>query len=415
MRVAFLTALFPVLSEIPFLNQIVGLLARGHQVDVYADGPQAGGSFHPDVGRLGLQSITHYPLRWPPGRLERWRAAAGVVLAHRGAERRTLLRTLDPSLFWHRAWTLDQLRRTARFLPSRPYDICYCAFGMDAPHALRLRRLGVLGGELVVAFRGADTTKYVARRGPRVYARTFRQARLLLPVCDFLGRRLIELGAPPERVVVHRTGIDLRRWPYRERAPSRDGRLRLVTVGRLVEKKGIEHVLRAVRILVDRGVDVEYRILGDGPRRERLTALAAELGVTNRVTLHGRHGQETVRDGLEGSDVLVAASVTAADGDEEGIPNVLKEAMASGMPVVGTRHAGIPELIEDGVSGLLVPERNEAALADALQRLARETGRWIVMGRAGRAKIEMEYDIDRLNDRLAGLLENLIRPEARSR
>jgi colanic acid/amylovoran biosynthesis glycosyltransferase len=111
----------------------------------------------------------------------------------------------------------------------------------------------------------------------------------------------------------------------------------------------------------------------------------------------------------------VAASVTAADGDEEGIPNVLKEAMASGMPVVGTRHAGIPELIEDGVSGLLVPERNQAALADALQRLALQPEQWAAMGRAGRAKIEMEYDIHRLNDRLAGLLENLIRPEARSR
>jgi colanic acid/amylovoran biosynthesis glycosyltransferase len=415
MRVAFLTALFPVLSDIPFLNQIVGLLERGHQVDVYADGPQPGGPFHPDIERLGLQSLTRYPLRWPAGRVDRWRAAAGVVLAHRGTERRTLLRTLDPSRFWHRAWTLDQLRRTARFLPTRPYDICYCAFGMDAPHALRLRRLGVLGGELVVAFRGADTTKYVARRGPRVYARTFRQARLLLPVCDFLARRLLDLGAPPERVVVHRTGIDLRRWPYREREPAGDGRLRLVTVGRLVEKKGVEHVLRAMRILLDRGVDVEYGILGDGPRRERLAALAAELGLKDRVTLHGRHGQEAVRDELERSDVLVAASVTAADGDEEGIPNVLKEAMALGLPVVGTRHAGIPELIEDDVSGFLVPERDEASLADALQRLARDPGRWAAMGRAGRATIEREYDIHRLNDRLAGLLENLIRQEAPSR
>ena len=188
-----------------------------------------------------------------------------------------------------------------------------------------------------------------------------------------------------------------------------------MTVGRLVEKKGIEYVLRAVRVLADRGVEVEYRILGDGPRRDRLAALAAELGVADRVHLQGRHGQQAVREGVEGSDVLVAASVTAADGDEEGIPNVLKEAMALGLPVVGTRHAGIPELIEDGVSGFLVPERDEAALADALQRLARDPGRWAAMGRAGRARIEREYDIHRLNDRLAGLLESLTRPEARSR
>ncbi len=412
MRVAFLTALFPVLSEIPFLNQVVGLIERGHQVDVYADAPQQGGPFHPDVDRLGLQALTRYPLRWPPDRVARWRAAAGVVLARRGADRRTLLRTLDPTRFWHRAWTLDQLRRTARFVPVRPYDICYCAFGMDAPHALRLRRLGVLGGELVVAFRGADTTKYVARRGPRVYARTFQHARLLLPVCDFLGRKLVALGAPSDRVLVHRTGIDLRKWPWRERARRGDGPLRLVTVGRLVEKKGIEYALRAVRILKDRGVSVEYRVLGDGPRRDRLDALAQELGIGDRVILQGRHGQEKVRDVLDASDVLVAASVTAADGDEEGIPNVLKEAMASGMPVVATRHAGIPEVVEDGVSGLLVPERDAAALADALERLAREPGRWAAMGRAGRAKIELEYDIHRLNDRLAGLLQNLIPPGA---
>ena len=415
MRVAFLTALFPVRSDIPFLNQLVGLVERGHQVDVYADGPQPGGPFHPDVARLGLQSLTRYPRRWPAGRLERWRAAAGVLLAHRGSERRTLLRALDPSLFWHRAWTLDQLRRTERFLPVRPYDICYCAFGMDAPHALRLRRLGVLGGQLVVAFRGADTTKYVARRGPRVYARTFHHARLLLPVCDFLGRRLVELGAPPERVVVHRTGIDLRRWPYREQEPRADGRLRLVTVGRLVEKKGIEYVLRAVRTLLDQGHEVEYRILGDGPRRDRIAGLIAELRLEDRVELHGRRAEAEVREGLHHADVLVAASVTAADGDEEGIPNVLKEAMASGLPVVGTRHAGIPELVEDGVSGLLVPERDEAALADALGRLARAPEGWAAMGRAGRRTIEMDYDIDRLNDRLAGLLEGLIPPEARSR
>ncbi len=415
MRVAWLTALFPVLSEIPFLNQSVGLVERGHEVDIYADGPQPGGPFHPDIGRLALESRTRYPIRWPATRGERWRAAARLIAGHRGSERRLLLRTLDPSRFWHRAWTLDQLRRTARFLPVRAYDVCYCAFGMDAPHALRLRRVGALGGELVVAFRGADTTKYVARRGPRVYARTFRDARLLLPVCEFLGRRLVQLGAPAERVVVHRTGIDLSRWPFRERHPAAPGSLRLVSVGRLVEKKGIADVIRALRVLLDRGVGAEYRVFGDGPLRAGLAALAVELGVAERVVFEGWQGQEVVREGLARADVLVAASVTAADGDEEGIPNVLKEAMASGMPVVGTRHAGIPELLEDGVSGWLVPERDEAALAAALARLAAEPERWAAMGRAGRAKIEREYDIRRLNDRLAGMLETLIRPEARPR
>jgi colanic acid/amylovoran biosynthesis glycosyltransferase len=133
------------------------------------------------------------------------------------------------------------------------------------------------------------------------------------------------------------------------------------------------------------------------------------------VSFQGRREQGTVREGLDGADALVAASVTAADGDEEGIPNVLKEAMASGVPVVATRHAGIPELVEDGVSGWLVPERDAAALAAALERLAREPGSWAAMGRAGRDRIEREYDIDRLNDRLVELLHHLISPEASPR
>jgi colanic acid/amylovoran biosynthesis glycosyltransferase len=156
-------------------------------------------------------------------------------------------------------------------------------------------------------------------------------------------------------------------------------------------------------------------VFGDGALRESLMALTAELGLHEQVLFYGRQGQEAVRDGLAHADVLVAASVTAADGDEEGIPNVLKEAMASGMPVVGTRHAGIPELVEDGISGWLVPERDVAALAAALARLAAEPERWASMGRAGRAKVEREYDIHRLNDRFAGMLETLIRPEARPR
>jgi colanic acid/amylovoran biosynthesis glycosyltransferase len=121
-----------------------------------------------------------------------------------------------------------------------------------------------------------------------------------------------------------------------------------------------------------------------------------------------------VREGFDRADILLAPSVTAADGDEEGIPNVLKEAMASGMPVVGSRHAGIPELIEDKVSGFLVPERDEVALADALQRLAQAPQGWAAMGRAGRTKIEQDYDINRLNERLTGLFEQLIRSEVPS-
>jgi colanic acid/amylovoran biosynthesis glycosyltransferase len=414
-RVAVLTHSFPVASDTPFLNQVVGLVERGHEVEIFADRPQPDVAFHPDVARLGLEAMTRYPERFRGSLPERWTQAAGLVRAHRGGDRRTLLRTLNPLVFWRRAWSLDQLRRTARFLPRREHDICYCAFGQDAPHALRLRRLGVLGGPLVVAFRGADTTKYVGRRGAAVYAATFRRGRLFLPVSESLARRLRDLGAPAERVVVHRTGIDPRRWPFRARVPDASGRMRVATVGRLVEKKGIEYVLRALRLLKDEAIYLECEVIGEGPLRPVLERAAAALGVADRVAFTGWQSQTSVRERLERAHVLVAASVTGRDADEEGIPNVLKEAMALGLPVVGTRHGGIPELVEDDVSGLLVPERDEHALAGALRRLATTPGRWAHMGRAGREAIEREYDIERLNTRLAGLFEDLLRPAALGR
>jgi colanic acid/amylovoran biosynthesis glycosyltransferase len=405
MRVAFLTSEFPVLSETPFLNQVTGLIRRGHELDIYADKPQPGVLSHPDIERLGLQAKTRYPIQLPSRRP--WRAAASLITSHQGEERRSLLRSLNPFMFWRRAWSLEQLKRTAAFLPKRSYDVCYCAFGQDAVKAMRIRRVGVLDARMVVAFRGADTTKYVARRGPGTYAAVFRAGSLFLPVCDALAHRIVGMGAPPEKVVVHRTGIDLRRWDFRPRRFDGSGPMRLVTVARLVEKKGVEYVLHAVRGLVDRGIDVTYEVIGDGPRRSRLEDVCRELGIADRVQLAGWKTQQGVRDALDKAHVLVAASVTAGNQDEEGIPNVLKEAMAVGLPVVATRHSGIPELVEDGASGFLVPERDTAALVDRVHHLSANPDQWPVLGVNGRAKVEREYDIERLNDRLVDLFAGL--------
>ncbi|HEX6617115.1 MAG TPA: glycosyltransferase [Gemmatimonadales bacterium] len=405
MRVACVVGEFPVLAETPFLNQITGLIGRGHEVDIFADRPQAGVTFHPDIARLRLGERTRYPATLPPG--GRWSAAARLVLAHAGEERRILLRTLNPLAFWSRAWSLEHLRRTASYLPRRRFDVCYCPFVQDTFKAWRLRRVGVLTGPLVAAVRGSDITRYVATRGPRVYARMFRRIALLLPVCEAFARRLIALGAPPERVVVHGTGIDLREWPFRPRHVRQGEPLRLATVGRLVEKKGIEYVLDAVRMLVEAGVDVQYDIAGDGPLRGTLAELRDRLGLGQRVRLLGWATPAQVRRVLDEAHLFVAASVRARDGDEEGIPNVLKEAMASGLPVVATRHGGIPELITDGESGYLVGERDAAALAERLGHLAAHPERWTALGAAGRSRVEREYDIERLNDRLVAMLTDL--------
>jgi colanic acid/amylovoran biosynthesis glycosyltransferase len=146
-----------------------------------------------------------------------------------------------------------------------------------------------------------------------------------------------------------------------------------------------------------------YDLIGDGPLAPSLRAQIKAAGLSDRVRMHGSLPHATVQKILGESDVFVLPSVTAADGDQEGIPVALMEAMASGMPVVATRHSGIPELVEDGRSGYLVPERDSAALRAALVKLARERDTWTSLGRHGRRKIEQEFDLKTLLDQLVAI------------
>lgn len=401
-----LTGLFPVLWETPFLNQITGLVELGHEVDIYADHPQPGVPAHPDIERLALLERTRYPARLSGSARERWLEAVRLIQAHRGADRTALLRTLNPLMFWARAWSLDQLRRTLPFLPRRTYDVTYCPFAQDGRRSLRLRRLGVLAGKLVVALRGSDFSRYLAQRGKQVYQRLFQEADLLLPVCQAYSERLRRLGCDPRKIVVHHTGINLSRFPFRPRQrPERI--LRLITVGRLVEKKGITYALQSIRQLGRAGVEVTYEIVGDGPLQSELEREVGQLGLSSRVRFTGIQTQSQVQEALDRADVMLAPCVTARDGDEEGIPNVLREGMAAGLPVISSYHSGIPELVEDGVSGLLVPERDPGAIAERVRRLADQPEIWHPMVTAARSRIEQD-DIQWLNQRFVSLLERLV-------
>ena len=150
-----------------------------------------------------------------------------------------------------------------------------------------------------------------------------------------------------------------------------------------------------------------YHVIGDGPLHDELRGLIERLGITAHVQLHGAKSNDDVLLLLDSADVLLAPSVTATNGEAEGIPNAVKEAMATGLPVIATRHSGIPELVEDGVSGYLVPERDAAALAERLTYLNEHSELWRDMGRRGREKIEREFDTRSLNDTLVKLYVGL--------
>lgn len=154
--------------------------------------------------------------------------------------------------------------------------------------------------------------------------------------------------------------------------------------------------------------NLEYNIIGDGPLRQNLEQLIQELNATHIVKLLGQKQEQEIIEILNKSHIFVAPSITASDGNQDAPINVLKEAMAMGLPVISTYHGGIPELVEDGISGFLVPERDANALAEKLGYLIEHPEIWHEMGRAGHAYVEKHYDTNKLNDQLVEIYYELL-------
>jgi len=232
------------------------------------------------------------------------------------------------------------------------------------------------------------------------------RARFAVTCTAFNRERLAEVcGAARLHCIYH--GVDLRRFSARREAP-RGAPPRILSVGRLVPKKGFPTLLRALARLAERGVAFQGTLIGSGPQRAELEALLRELGLGGRVELLGPMTQDELLGHYAVADCVALACQVQDDGDRDGIPNVLVEAAALGVPVVSTRISGIPELVLDGETGLLVPPGDVGALADALERVLRDRAFADSLARAGRARVEELYDLERNTARLGSIFRGAL-------
>ena len=222
-----------------------------------------------------------------------------------------------------------------------------------------------------------------------------RDAHVVVTISEYNRRLLRELyGELADRVHVVRCGVDPAFFaPHRPAGPGRP--FTILCVASLEPYKGHRHLLRACALLAQRGLDLRCVLVGDGAERPRLERDARALGLGERVAFLGRRPRDAVRDLLAEADAFALASVTTPDGKKEGIPVALMEALGSGLPVVATALSGVHELVVDERTGLLVPEADPEALADALLRLARDPGLRDRLGAAGRAEVLERYDLRR--------------------
>ena len=233
-----------------------------------------------------------------------------------------------------------------------------------------------------------------------------RAAALVMTCTDYNRRHLIETyGVSPEKVRAVHHGLSLERFERRRR-PINPAPL-ILSVGRLVEQKGYERLIAACGDLARRGVPFECDIVGDGPLRPALEAQIAQLGLGGRVRLAGWVVGDRLLEYLERADVFALLCVEASDGDRDGIPNTLIEAMAMELPVVSTDYTGVPELVLEGTTGLLVAPGDAAAAADALAALLGDPARRARMGAAGRDQVMSGFTSARSTEKLAALFDGM--------
>ncbi|MBA2270298.1 MAG: glycosyltransferase [Chthoniobacterales bacterium] len=281
--------------------------------------------------------------------------------------------------------------RLIRVLEQSNAELLHIYFGHIAVHLLPL--IEQWRNPSVVSFHGADVM--VDLEKPAYRAATTRMlaaVRLVLVRSESLRAALVELGCAASKIRIQRTGIPLQQVPFQARVWPSDGCWRLLQASRLIEKKGLRTSLRAFAEFTRKYPQAHFTIAGEGPLLDELQEMTRELNVAGQVTFAGFASQSQLRELLYGSHVFLHPSETGADGNQEGVPNSMLEAMATGLPVFATTHGGIPEAVEDGTSGVLVSEGDAVALAKRLTNLTAQPDVLSGIARRGAEAVAAKFE-----------------------
>lgn len=430
-RIAYLFPLFPVINQTFTLAEVVWLKRQGYDLRLYSLLSRVDDKLQQGEAR-GLIAETHYCPGY--GSRELW----GALLRALAKDARGVLR-LFTTVF--SAWRRHVPTRRGSASPAPEtftlgewIDVLYrgnrwfylVKSWMMVPHALYLSEVFVREGiphvhchwatypatvgMLVKQWSGIPFSitahAYDIYMMPWMLSAKLEAADFVVTCADYNRAYLASICSPEAAARIHLNyhGTNLAR--FQPGARGEGTRFRVVSVGWLKEYKGFHFIVQALAKLVERGVDAEFHLAGDGPQRQYLADLANKLGVADRVVFHGYLDHERLVRLYRDSDAFAMGSIEMTNfGRQDVIPNVLAEAMAVGLPVVSTRMGGIPELVEDGVSGLLVPQRDSDALTAALLRVATEEGLAGRLRAAALARVHEIWDRERNLRELADLFE----------
>lgn len=388
-RIAYILKMYPRFSETFIVNEILELERQGVDVRIYSLCKPDDGRFHPSVTRVKANVV--YVPQYPEMEPERVRQAHAFLAEARPAAYAAARAYVD---------ALGQPFALRRFLQAGVIAAHLLRNPVHAVHAhfasspARVANFVSRLTGLPYSFTAHAKDIFHQEVDPVLLRKKVAAARFVVTVSHFNRRYLQELmGDEPCDIRCLYNGIDLDYFRPDPTVPQEPDLI--VAVGRLVEKKGFDRLIRACARLAGRGLSFRCEIIGTGEQREALAALIAQLGLEDRVVLVGPKPQDAVLTAYRRAAVFVLPCVVGRDGNRDGLPTVLIEAMATGLPVVTTTVTGNPEIVDHGVNGLLVPPDDVEALADALARLLRSSWLRQQMGMAARRKAERVFDVRR--------------------
>ncbi|MGJ8668402.1 MAG: glycosyltransferase [Oceanococcus sp.] len=393
---------YPAITETFVKAHCEGLARRGWQVCVLAH--TAGDSMDAHASLPPGLSVDYWPVS--TGKLDRLKQVGLCLFGQDKIKVSTLLLFIGKIVKSRSHRPLDLLLK-ALFLKQLNFsaDLAHAHFGQQAELAARLFSLGNAPKRFVVTLHGFDVNRPAAD-GCQPYPMMSKAADRILVGTRFMQAQARSIGCPADKLQCLPVGVDVDKFSYVTREMLKPTRMNILSVCRLVPYKGLDVALRALALAKARGVLFCYRIIGDGPCKNAWMSLSSELGLAEQVSFLGPASHQMVAEQMSLATHFMHVPRSVA-GDREGQGVAVQEAQATGLPIIATRHGGVPEGIIEGETGVLADEGSDESLADAIVDMWKSSSRWLDMGRRGHNFVLEEFSCERVEERLLGIYASL--------